>query len=172
MMKSPNLRIVVLSLKCNYEDGRSFCQQIKSHIGWKDEVKTKQVITFSRPQTNWGGRVLSGLEPIHNIGPSPGLYSSRKNQLFLLHKVHLDFLWAHNISSLYICTYFFLVHFEASWSSRKIEQIVTKQPLLLSVCTSTNLAALPSILKYPRIWGSWNPKSLDSISQSCSGLAM
>ena len=51
-------------------------------------------------------------------------------------------------------------------------QIVTKQPLLLSVCTSTNFAALPSILKYPRIWGSWNPKSLDSISQSCSGLAM
>ena len=80
--------------------------------------------------------------------------------------IKLDFLWAHNISSLYICTYFFLVHFEASWSSRKIEQIVTKQPLLLSVCTSTSLAALPSILKYPRIWGSWNPKSLDSIYQS------
>ena len=57
MMNSPNLCITVLSLKCNYEDSRSFCHQIKSHIGWKDEVKTKQVITFSRPQTNWGGRV-------------------------------------------------------------------------------------------------------------------
>ena len=89
MMKSPNLCIMVLSLKCNCEDGRSFCHQIKSHIGWKDEVKTKQVITFSRPQTNWGGRVLCGLEPIHNIGPSPGLYSSLK----MNSSCYIKFIW-------------------------------------------------------------------------------
>ena len=88
MMNSPNLCITVLSLKCNYEDSRSFCHQIKSHIGWKDEVKTKQVITFSRPQTNWGG-----LQTTQDPPTSVGLRARESDNL-----LRFDIVFSANMS--------------------------------------------------------------------------